>query len=118
MKKTEKAQTIHGDIDYDVVECSNCPNEFKLDETIPVGLDLKDKECDCGSSLCNKTYTEPKAKSYLCQSCCEKIFGYKRSHLIRNMVHNVRWNTFNALLLSGTIISMTLLLLAVFVANS
>lgn len=77
-KQNRTVPTIHGDINYKTVQCSNCENEFLPEETIVCGIDIRSKEID---HMSNDAYTTNFAKKYtLCWDCSEAVFGYSKTN--------------------------------------
>jgi hypothetical protein len=87
--KMEKSSTVHGDVEYEVVECSNCESTMRVEDAIPAGVGIYKSKCS--RSICPEESERFAEKIALCEYCAENLFGYTQgigsgmAPLIRDM---------------------------------
>lgn len=81
--KTTTAQTIHGEVEYEVIECPNCGNDEKSEEAVHL---VVGEPSNVRRSSVHKQvdYDGDFTHTALCQTCAENTLGLSKSWLERH----------------------------------
>jgi hypothetical protein len=67
----QQAETAHGTVEYETVNCSNCTTEVVASEAISVGVGFEAYKNWDGVNYSSKD------TAHLCEYCAESLFGYE-----------------------------------------